>query len=221
VIEDGLKKAGLNFETLSSVITTGIGAASVLFPNQQITEIACAAKGINYLFPTARTAIEVGGRSSWIIRLTEKGKAADFTTSEKCAAGSGRFLQVIARVLQVKLEDLGKISLQSRNRVTFTTNCAVFCESEAISRVAEGALKEDIVAGVHYSIANKIAAMSGRVSMEKDCVIIGGGAKDIGLVKAIEDILGITLLIPEEPSTTLALGAALIAQEKTLKPAAH
>ncbi len=213
VLQEGLSKSGLKFEDLVHIVTTGIGAASVPYPNQPITEIACVGKGVNYFFPSARTVIEVGGQSSWIIRLTEKGKASDFVTSEKCAAGSGRFLQVIARVLQVRLEDIGELSLKSKNRVTFTTSCAVFSESEAVSRVAEGAGVEDILAGVHYSIATKIASLAGRVKLEKDCVMIGGGAKDIGLVKSIEDILGVSLLIPEEPRTTIAFGAALIARE--------
>jgi (R)-2-hydroxyacyl-CoA dehydratese activating ATPase len=214
VLEEGLSKAGLKSEDLVRIVTTGIGAASVPYPNQPITEIACVGKGVSFFFPSARTVIEVGGQSSWIIRLTKKGKAADFVTSEKCAAGSGRFLQVVARVLQIKLEDIGELSLKSKNRVMFTTSCAVFSESEAVSRVAEGARIEDILAGVHYSIATKIAALAGRVKLEKDCVMIGGGAKDIGLVKSIEDILKITLLIPEEPRTTIALGAALIAREQ-------
>jgi (R)-2-hydroxyacyl-CoA dehydratese activating ATPase len=214
VLEEGLSRSGLKSEDLVRIVSTGIGASSVPYPHQPITEIACVGKGVSTFFPSARTVIEVGGQSSWIIRLTEKGKAADFVTSEKCAAGSGRFLQVIARVLQIKLEDIGELSLKSRQRVTFTTSCAVFAESEAVSRVAEGAKKEDILAGVHYSIATKIAALAGRVKLEKDCVMIGGGAKDIGLVKSIEDILKVRLLIPEEPRTAIALGAALLACEQ-------
>ncbi|MBP1707120.1 MAG: CoA-substrate-specific enzyme activase [Chloroflexi bacterium] len=214
VVEEGLKKAGLGLEALVNLVATGIGAASVPFPNQPATEASCAARGVNFLFPGARTVIEIGGQSSRIIGLTEKGKVTDYVTSEKCAGGNGRFLQVIARVLKVKLEDIGEISLKSRNRVIFTTGCAVFCESEAISRVAEGALKEDILAGVHYSIANKIAGLLGRVTLQKECVIIGGGARDRGLVKSIEEAAGIELRVPEEPGTTIALGAALIARDK-------
>ena len=134
--------------------------------------------------------------------------------SEKCAAGSGRFLQLIAKVLQVDLEDIGSLSLKSQNSVSFSTGCAVFVESEAISRIAEGALKEDILAGVHNSIAAKILSLTERAGMKEDCALTGGGAKDIGLVRSIERELGFSLLVPEEPQITAALGAALIARER-------
>jgi predicted CoA-substrate-specific enzyme activase len=134
--------------------------------------------------------------------------------SERCAAGSGRFLQIIAHVLKVDIKDVGSLSLQARNPVTFTTGCAVFGESEAISRVAEGASKEDILAGVHNSLAAKISNLIDQVGLEEDCAITGGGALDVGLVMRVEERLGVHLLVPPQPQITAALGAALVAAER-------
>ena len=139
---------------------------------------------------------------------------ADFIISEKCAAGSGRFLQVIANVLRMDLKDIGPLSLKSENPVTFTTGCAVFGETEVISRVAEGNSKEDILAGVHKALAEKICALAERLGLEEEYAITGGGGLDIGLIKAIEGKLDIHLLVPPYPQLVTALGAAIIAAEK-------
>lgn len=214
VIEGALGKAGLSLEGLSLVVATGYGAANVPFAGEQATELACQGRGVNYLFPRARTVIDVGGQASKVIKVDARGRVTDFVISEKCAAGSGRFLQVIARVLGVELEDIGPLSLKSSDGVKFSTSCAVFAESEAISRITEGARKEDILAGVHHAIAAKILNLVQRVGLEKECAITGGGAKDVGLVKRVEERLGTHLLVPQEPQITAALGAALIAGER-------
>jgi predicted CoA-substrate-specific enzyme activase len=138
---------------------------------------------------------------------------ANFILNEKCAAGSGKFLQVIARILHIDLEEIGPLSSTSTKPVEFTTGCAVFAESEAVSRIAEGALPGDILAGVHKAIASKIANLIIRLGLQQDCALTGGGAKDAGLVKAIETELGVPVFIPENPQITAALGAALLAAE--------
>jgi predicted CoA-substrate-specific enzyme activase len=148
-----------------------------------------------------------------VIRASERGKVINFAVSERCAAGSGYFLQIIANVLRIDLKDIGHLSLRSKKPVTFTTGCAVFGESEAISRVAEGISKEDILAGVHNSLANKLFALIERVGLENQCVISGGAALDVGLIKSIEGKLGVQLLVPPHPQITTALGAAIIAEE--------
>ena len=148
-----------------------------------------------------------------MIRLSEEGKVTNCVVSEKCAAGSGRFLNIIANVLRIDLEDIGPLSLGSRNPVTFTTGCAVFGESEAVSRVAEGISKEDILAGVHKALADKISTLIDRVGLEKQCAISGGGGLDIGLIKSVEEKLGIQLLVPPQPQLVTALGAAIMAEE--------
>lgn len=214
VFQIALDKAGLKLPEIALIVSTGYGAANVPFEKEQITEISCQARAIGHLFPSARTVIDIGGQSTKIIKLDKQGRPADFMVNEKCAAGSGRFLQVIARVLGVPLEEIGPLSLKAKKVVKFTTSCAVFTESEAVSRVAEGAKKEDILAGVHNAIAIKVATMVERVRMEKDCVITGGGAKDIGLVKSVEENTACKLLVPPEPQITAALGAALIAWDR-------
>jgi predicted CoA-substrate-specific enzyme activase len=165
------------------------------------------------LFPSARTLIDVGAQFSKAIRLNDAGKVANFVLNEKCAGGSGKFIQVIARMLHMNIEDIGDIAFKSEKPVEFTTGCAVFAESEAVSRIAEGALPADILAGVHKAMASKIINLVVRLGLIGDCAITGGGAKDDGLVRAIEKELKTDILVPKEPRITGALGAALLAAE--------
>ncbi len=211
--EELLAKAGLSQKDIVYTVATGQGAGNVPFSNQQYNDIRCCARGIHSIFPTARTVIDVQAQSSQVIRLSESGQVTSFVSSERCAAGSGRFLEVIANVLQIDLKDIGPISLKSKNPVTFTTSCAVFGESEAISRVSEGIAKEDILAGVHKALASKISALINRVGLEKDCALSGGGGLDIGLIKSVEEELEIKLLVPSQPQIVTALGAAIMAEE--------
>jgi len=210
-----LVKAGLVAEDIAGTVTTGHGADIIPFHNQHIADMLCCAKGINHIFTPVRTVIDVQGQSSQIIRLDEKGQVIDFAVSEMCASGSGRFLEVIANVLQLELKDIGPLSLKSENPVTFTTGCAVFGESEAISRVSEGTPKEDILAGVHKALADKIFALADRVGLEDPCAISGGGGLNAGLINRLEE-LGVQLLVPPQPQLVNALGAAIIAEEQVI-----
>ncbi|MCJ7654081.1 MAG: acyl-CoA dehydratase activase, partial [Dehalococcoidia bacterium] len=160
----------------------------------------------------ARTAIEVAGQYTKVIRINEQGMVVNFTVSEKCAAGSGRFIEVIANVLRIDLKDFGPLSLKSRNPVAFGTGCAVFGESEAITRVAEGIPKEDIAAGVNKALASKISSLVKKIKLGQPCAICGGGALNIGLVKTAEQEMNIKLLAPPQPRIVTALGAAVIAR---------
>jgi predicted CoA-substrate-specific enzyme activase len=214
VMEGALAKAKLSLQDMDYIVATGYGAASVSFAHEAASDISCLARGVYYLFPTARIAIDIGGQFTRVLKLDNRGRAIAFLLSEKCAAGSGRFLQVIAKVLQIDLEDIGELSLKSQNKVDFNTGCAVFAESETISHIAEGVAKEDILAGLHRALAAKIQTMVDRLGVEPDCALVGGGAKDIGLVRSIEVSLACRLLVPEEPQIVAALGAALIAREK-------
>ncbi|MFC2066383.1 acyl-CoA dehydratase activase [Chloroflexota bacterium] len=216
-----LEKAGLTFEDIACIVATGQGAGNVPFSNHSVSDIRCCARGINSIFPPVRTIVDVQAQSSQVIRLNESGRVINFAVSEKCAAGSGRFLEVIANVLQIDLKDIGPLSLESKNPVAFTTGCAVFGESEAISRVAEGAAREDILAGVHSALASKIFALVNRVGLEKECAISGGGALDIGLIKTVEERLGIKLLVPPHPQIVTAQGAAIMAEEMEKLGTAH
>jgi len=209
-----LTKVGLSVKDIAGTVATGYGSSNLPFASQQVTDLPCCARGINSIFPSVRTVIDVGEQSSRIIRVSKEGRVTNFVVSEKCAAGSGRFLRIIANVLRIDLKDIGPLSLKSKNPVTFTTGCAVFGESEAISRVAEGTSKENILAGVHQALANKISTLIDRVGLEPQCAISSGGGLDIGLIKRIEEKLGIQLLVPPQPQITTALGAAIMAKER-------
>ena len=207
-----LKQVNLTQSDITDTVATGTGAGNVPFASRQVSDIVCTARGINSIFPQARTAIEVAGQYTKVIRINEQGMVTNFTVSEKCAAGSGRFIEVIANVLRIDLKDFGPLSLKSRNPVTFGTGCAVFGESEAITRVAEGIPKEDIAAGVNKALANKISSLVKKVKLEQPCAICGGGALNIGLVKTVEQEMNIKLLVPPQPQIVTALGAAAIAR---------
>lgn len=212
VRDELLKKLDLSPVDIAAIVTTG---HSVALPNSQpVADSRCCARGIHCLFPAARTVIDIQGTSSQVIRLGQQGQVTNFVSSERCAAGSGHFLEIMANILRIELEDIGPLSLKSKNPVTFTTGCAVFGESEAISRVTEGASIEDILAGVHKAIADKLSALASRVGLEEPCAISGGGALDIGLIKSLEEKLGAKLVVPPQPQLVTALGAAIMAEEK-------
>jgi predicted CoA-substrate-specific enzyme activase len=213
LVEELLVKAGLAAKDIAYVVATGHNVSLAPFDNQHVADMRCCAKGINRIFPPVRTVIDVQRETSQVIRLDEKGEVTDFAVSEVCAGGSGYFLEVISNVLQLELKDIGPLSLRSENPVTFTTGCAVFGESEAISRVAEGTPPQDILAGVHKTLAGKILSLVSRVKLEEQCAISGGGGLNVGLTKRLEGT-GLHLLVPPQPQLTNALGAAIIAEQR-------
>ena len=213
VIDDVLSQAGITTAQISGMVITGLGAESAPFAGRQVSDISCQAKGCHCLFPAARTIIDIGGQFTKAARITPQGRIADFLMSEKCATGSGRFLQVIARILHVPLDEIGPLSMQSENPVEFSTNCAVFAESETISRIAEGAKPADILAGVHRAMAAKVSMLVKRLKMEPEIVLTGGGGEDEGLAQAIGNALRLEIRVPEKPRLTAAYGAACLAAE--------
>jgi (R)-2-hydroxyacyl-CoA dehydratese activating ATPase len=208
-----LLKWGLSLDDISAVVATGTGSKGIDIASDRKTDIICAARGISAVAPEVRTLIDIGAQSTQIIWVDKGGRVAHFTANEKCATGSGRFLQVISNVLRTPLEELGTLSLTSRQPVAFTTACAVFGESEAITRVSEGTPKRDIVAGVHLSIAKKIASLISVRGMEERCAVSGGGALDIGLTTHIQEKLGIQLHVLDTPQVIGALGAAIMGMQ--------
>jgi len=160
-----------------------------------------------------RTVIDIGGQDSKAIKVGKNGRVVEFAMNDRCAAGTGRFLEVMAKALEVRLEDLGELSLKSRKKARISSICTVFAESEVISRISEGTPKVDIIAGIHEAIANRIFGMASRVRIEKDLVLTGGVAKNRGVVKALEEKVGFKILVPKEPQIVGALGAAVIARE--------
>jgi predicted CoA-substrate-specific enzyme activase len=211
VRETLLRSSGLSSRSISRTVATGYGSQQVAYADETKTDLSCHAKGVAALLPSVRTVIDVGDLYSKVFRIDERGNVVQFLLSGKCAGGSGRLLQVISRVLQVKVEEIGELSLKSRHRVEFSTGCVVFAESEAVSRIAEGAAKEDLLAGIHRALAAQLNSLAERVGVEMELGVVGGGAMDKGLLKAIEEIRGHRILVPPEPGLTGALGAARIA----------
>ncbi len=208
-----LSKANLHHDDIVHIVATGYGAKAVAFASETRSDLACHGAGIHTLFPSVRTIIDVGDLNSKVFKVDENGFVQNFLLSGKCAGGSGRVLQIIAKVLQVHVEEIGELSLKSKKRIDFNTGCVVFAESEAISRLAEGIAKEDLLAGIHRALAAQLNGLAERLSIEKPLALVGGGARDAGLVKALEEITGLEIFVPEAPHMTGALGAALLAHE--------
>jgi len=216
VMEEALVQSNLSFEDLSYVVATGYGRINVPFADKQITEISCHARGVHHLFPTVKTVIDVGGQDSKGIKLKE-GKVVNFVMNDKCAAGTGRFLEVIAEGLGVKLEELGSRSLMAKKVIKISNTCTVFAEQEVVSQLANGESVEDLIAGIHEAIAVRIFGMVSRLKVEQAVAMTGGGAKNMGLIKALETKFGCPMLVPPEPLLTGAIGAALLSREFTEK----
>lgn len=213
VLNKALEIAGLNEKTITCIVATGGGAQSVAIANKTISEITCQGRSIHYLFPDVRTVIDIGAQFSRVFHVDINGRVTNFILSEKCAAGSGRLLQVMARVLQVELSDMGDLALKSTKKVDFTTSCAVFIESEIVSRIAEGYKKEDIIAGVQRSLTAKVQVLAERVGLMADFALVGGTAFNKGLVKSLGDTFQAEIVVPPQPQIIAALGAALLAGE--------
>ncbi|MFO7568204.1 MAG: acyl-CoA dehydratase activase [Smithellaceae bacterium] len=213
VMDETLQKAGLLFDSLDFIVATGYGRINVPFADKQITEITCHARGIRALFPDAKIIIDIGGQDSKGIKLDAEGKVANFVMNDKCAAGTGRFLEVIAETLGINLVDMGDIGLKASGFVQISNMCTVFAEHEVTSRLAEGAGVAEIVAGLHQAIAGRVVNMTRHLGIEKEVVVTGGGAKNAGLVKAIAEKVGFDVLTPPEPFITGALGAALVGKD--------
>ena len=212
VMEEALRHAGIDFSDIICVVATGYGRMTVPFADRQVTELTCHARGIYSLFPRVRLAIDIGGQDSKVLQIKE-GKLINFAMNDKCAAGTGRYLEIIAGTLGLKIEDLGDISLKSTRNVQISSTCTVFAQQEVILQLSEGAALEDILAGVHDSIANRTVRMAGRLQIEPEVVFTGGVAKNTGVVRAMEANLGCTISVPEEPLLTGAVGAALLAKD--------
>jgi predicted CoA-substrate-specific enzyme activase len=201
---------------ITYTIATGCGRKRASFAQQAVTEITCIAKGVNYLFPEARTIIDIGGQDTKVIRIDEKGRVVEFEMNDKCAAGTGRFIEVMAKALSVDLDKIGDISLNHKKELAISSICTVFAESEVISLVSEGEELEDILYGIHKAIADRTMGLINRLGgVQKEVIMAGGVAKNSGVVKALEKIMDTQLKIHVEPQIVGALGAAIIALEKS------
>lgn len=196
------------------VMSTGYGRNTIDFHDDRITEITAHARGVQFFFQEAHSVIDIGGQDSKAILISQKtGNVVDFQMNDKCAAGTGRFLEVMANALEVPIDKIGGLGLQSNDPASISSTCTVFAESEVISLFAKGTKKEDIAAGIHKSIARRVAGMAKRIGVAPLLVFCGGVAKNVAVRKFLEEELGFEVVIPEQPQLTGAIGAALIAQE--------
>ena len=211
-----LQTTNLEAKDIDYIVATGYGRIKVPFANEVVTEITCHARGANYFFPSARTVIDIGGQDSKAIKLDAKGNVLDFSMNDKCAAGTGRFLEVMARTLEIELDEMGELSLKGSDNVSISSLCTVFAESEVVSLIGADKKTEDICKGLNISIAKRVSAQAKRVGLEEDVIMTGGVAKNIGVVRELEKKLSCSIKIPDEPQIAGALGAALIALENAV-----
>ncbi len=212
-LKRALKKAALRRRQLRRIVSTGYGRELVTFSNMTVTEITCHARGAHFLVPEARTVIDIGGQDSKVMSLDEEGRVATFQMNDKCAAGTGRFLEVMSRALRLTPQRMEALAAESQHPCSVSSVCTVFSESEIISLSAKGCPKQDIVAGLYESIARRTIGLLSAISIRPKVVMTGGVAKNKQLVKVLERMAGIEIFIPEEPQIVGALGAALIALE--------
>ncbi len=216
VMDTAIEKAGLSsIEDLDYVVGTGYGRLKVPFARENISEITCHARGAQWVSPTVRTVIDIGGQDCKVVSLSSQGRVQEFVMNDRCAAGTGRFFEAMARVLDCGLDGLSKLSLLGENPAIISSQCSVFAESEVITLVNEGANLEDIVAGLDASIASRLNSMVRKVGLVEDVVLTGGCAKNAGLAKALEAKLRVSVKkLPVDPQIAGAIGAALIAAER-------
>jgi len=220
IIDTGLNPLTRSKELLSAhrfdwIVATGYGRhlARTHFANSVITEIKAHAQGAHFLFPHCKTIIDVGGQDSKVIRIDENGQVEDFEMNDRCAAGTGRFLEIMAKTLSFKMEEFGDQALKAKRSVNISSTCTVFSESEVVSLIAAGEDRKSIALGVHQAIVHRLSAMVDKIGLKEDIVFAGGVAKNRCIASILEQRIGAKLCIPKEPQIVGALGAALT--EKT------
>jgi benzoyl-CoA reductase subunit D len=207
-----LSKAGLKRSDVDSVVATGSFGKHVSFANRVIPSAVADGRGVNHLIPSARTVIDVGAEEGRAVKVSSEGEVLDFVINEKCAAGTGTFIEAMARALEITVEEMAKISMTSNRLITINAQCAVFGESEVISLIHQRIAKQDIARAVHDAIAVRIASLVRIVGFEKDVVMIGGLAKNVGFVDSLKKKTEVDIVVPDEPDFVGALGAAEAAE---------
>jgi len=213
VMDLAARKAGISMSDVAYCVGTGYGRKHIGFVQAQESEIACHGRGAVFQVPSARTVVDIGGQDAKAIRVDEKGNVERYVYNDKCASGTGRFLEIIADALDVRLEELGDIAAKSTEKLTLSNQCVVFAETEIISLVSEGKEIADIVNALHQAVANRAASLARGITVEADAVMTGGVAKNAGMFLALERALGVTLKSVADPQINGALGAALFAQD--------
>jgi benzoyl-CoA reductase subunit D len=209
--EEALTKGGIQIEKIDRIMATGVGRNEVKEANDRVTEVSAAARGAVTMDSRVRTVIDVGAEEGRAIKIDAAGKVVDFAINEKCAAGAGAFTEAMARALEVTIEELGPLSLQSTKAVGINAQCAVFAESELVTLVHAKTPKPDMARAVHDAIADRIVSMVRRVGLEKEVMLIGGLARNVGFLESLKRELQTAVLVPEDPEYVSALGAAILA----------
>jgi len=216
-IKEVLEKAGLQESDLSYILATGYGRHQLSIARSQMSELSCHARGAYELFPDVRTVIDIGGQDAKVLRISAGGNLDNFVMNDKCAAGTGRFLEVMARILEMDISQMAEFSRQSAKRVDISSTCTVFAESEVISQLAGGSDKCDILKGIHRSVAGRVSGLVRRVGVVDTVVMTGGVAQNSGVREALEEELKVTIVTSPLAQYTGALGAALFAYQKCIK----
>jgi (R)-2-hydroxyacyl-CoA dehydratese activating ATPase len=217
VLTQAIDQAGAQPDDIAYVATTGLGRYNIPFRDLQITDITAVARGAAHLFPKTRCVIDIGAQSTRALRVLESGRVKEFRTNDKCAAGAGGFAERAARYLEVKLDDLGALSLKADSPQVISSVCAVFAESEIINLVSVGQSVENIVRGIHDSLAQRGQQLLKRVGIESEVTFVGGMALQSGMVQSLERAVGQKVNVAERPEMVAALGAALLARQRLLR----
>lgn len=213
-----LKKTGLSLNDIAFCVGTGYGREKISFVNESVSEITCHAKGAQWLIPSVRTIIDIGGQDCKATKIDKDGNIVKFLTNDKCAAGTGRFLEVMAELLNVKLEDLGSLTAKSKECLELSATCTVWAQSEVVYHINDKRSVEDIGAAVNLTMANRMAILANRLGVEKDVCMTGGVAKNIGVRKELEKLIDVKIKkIRKDPQLMGAIGAAILARQKCKK----
>ncbi len=213
VFEELLGELGLDRAQVVRIVATGYGRKSVAIADKAVTEIMCHAAGARFLDPSVRSLVDIGGQDSKAVVMDENGRVTNFAMNDKCAAGTGRFLEVMARALEADLDEFGALSLKAERPAKISSLCTVFAESEVISLIAKGETRENIIAGIHEAIASRVSAMASRIGLAAPVMMTGGVARNVGVVRALEKVLGMPVAVSPHAQVTGAIGAAAIASE--------
>lgn len=215
-LEDVFDKLEISFDDIEFTVVTGYGRTMFDRADLNMSEITCHAKGVFASVPGVRTIIDIGGQDVKALRLSETGMVDQFVMNDKCAAGTGRFLEVMSKILEVDVSELGELSMQAENAISISNTCTVFAESEVISSLSNGHSREDVAAGIHKSVAKRVTGLAKRAGIVPVVVLTGGVARNKGMLKALETEMSCEIKTPENPQLTGALGAAILAVEKSV-----
>jgi (R)-2-hydroxyacyl-CoA dehydratese activating ATPase len=215
-LEAALKDAGISKDNIQYIIGTGYGRDKIGFVDEVVSEITCHGKGARWLLPSVETVIDIGGQDCKTVKIDEDGQVVKFTANDKCASGTGRFLEVMAKVLGVSVDDLGKLSLKAKSPITLASTCTVWAQADVIKYINSGVPIEDIGAGINTAMAARVAILVNSVKPQGDILMTGGVAKNIGVVSTLEKLLGVKIKKARkaDPQIAGALGAALLSMEK-------